>query len=284
MSTAILNSFDSLETFANAACKILGIAQEGICKVGVTVTRKIKPHTIWIAHILPNGWKTSTFVSRARFSGFHLEDAGESILLTDLATGMRHSIHLKTRLEWDKPIADNLSCDCPEHKYGQHICKHIAHAVTTELGMKLADRLENLQTEHKQRLKDLQRQQQEREERRRESQERQQTWVQKKFHLKSGYKPAPGFWLEESAGEGEENFKVMCQVESWGSISTQCIGTISSDGEWFTFYNRRRDFGNRILTPQNLALACKDLFNASPHSYKTLCFDSETELEQEFME
>ncbi len=284
MSAGILTTFHTRENLESAVSKILGVAQETIWKMGVTVTRKMKPHTIWISHILANGWRTSTFVSRARFNGFHTEQAGDSILLTDLATGISFSIHLKNRLQWDKQIADNLSCNCLEHKYRQHICKHIAHAVTTELGMKLADRLENLRADHLERLQQLQRQQQEREERRRELQERQQSWVQKNFHLKSGYKPAPGFWLEESAGEGEENFKVMCQVESWGSISTQCIGTISTDGEWFTFYNRRRDFGNRILTPQNLAVSCKDLFNASPHSYKTLCVDSETEPEQEFME
>ena len=282
MSTEILTNFHSRENFDWAVSKILKISPDSVWKVGVSLTRKMKAHTIWVSHELTNGWRTTTFVSRASFSGFDTEEAGDSIQVTSLSTGMRFNIHLKNRIQWDQPIASNLSCSCSDHKDGQQICEHIAHAVTTEPGMKLASRLENLRVEHQERLEELQRQQEEREQRRRESLERQEIWVQKNFHLKNGYKPAPGFWLEETSGEGEENFNVMCRVESWGRISTEKLGTICTDGEWYTFYNRRRDFGNRILSPQNLALTCKDLFNASPHSQKTLCFDWERDMELEF--
>jgi hypothetical protein len=282
MSTEILTTFHSRENFDWAVSKILKISPDSVWKVGVSLTRKMKAHTIWVSHELTNGWRTTTFVSRASFSGFDTEEAGDSIQVTSLSTGMRFNIHLKNRIQWDQPIASNLSCSCSDHKDGQQICEHIAHAVTTEPGMKLASRLENLRVEHQERLEELQRQQEEREQRRRESLERQEIWVQKNFHLKNGYKPAPGFWLEETSGEGEENFNVMCRVESWGRISTEKLGTICTDGEWYTFYNRRRDFGNRILSPQNLALTCKDLFNASPHSQKTLCFDWERDMELEF--
>ena len=277
MSTAILTTFHSRENFANALSKILNIPREMFGKVGVTLTRKMKAHTIWVSYKLPNGWITSTFVSRAKFQDFHTEEVLDIIRLTELATGMIFRIKLKSRLEWDKPLESNLRCSCDEHECGQQICKHIAYALTTELGMNLISRLENMRAAHQKRMEEVQRREQERQQRRRESLAQQEAWVQKKFHLKNRYKPTPGFWLEETAGKGKQNFNVMCIVESWGNISTENIGTISSDGESFNFYNRRCDFGDLILDPDNLAQACEDLFKASPHSYKTLCYDWEME-------